>query len=176
MIEEQCLSSLVVSILPLVGVIVGALLSWYFQQHSWDRQRQWEMKRDVVFEAVRALGALDNALSDLYVGHDLSIPENEESRSRVPQISDETMTRWNTKVASLDGAKFLASMVVGKELRSALDKCAIEMQQIVIGIKKGTAKHNKASLKVLWPKIEAVYAAARKELNIKNTNHVVGVS
>src|SRR5579863_4588638 len=31
----------------------------------WGRQRQWEMKRDALFEAVRAIGTMDDALITL---------------------------------------------------------------------------------------------------------------
>jgi hypothetical protein len=41
----------------------------------WDRQKQWEMRRDIVFEVIRALGQLDNALPELCVAYSVPIAD-----------------------------------------------------------------------------------------------------
>jgi hypothetical protein len=134
----------------------------------WDRQKQWEMRRDAIFEVVRALGTLDNALLELNVAHSAPLPDTEELRSDALQNCFDKMTNWNAHGAEFDEARFLAGVLIGEELDSALGKYIIEMRHIVVGIRNKTKKHDDASQKVLWQKLEAVRIAVRKELKIDN--------
>jgi hypothetical protein len=134
----------------------------------WDRQEQWKMRRDTVFEVVRALGTLDNALLELDIAHSAPLPDSEELKCDALQNRLEKMKNWNAYGAKFDGAKFLAGMFIGEELDSALSKCIIEMRDIVAGIRKQTNKHDEASQKALWQRLEAVRLAVRKELKLEN--------
>jgi hypothetical protein len=134
----------------------------------WDRQKQWEMRRDAVFEVVRALGTLDDELLKLNVAHTTSLPECEELKNDAIQNRLEKMTEWNLHGARFDGAKFLADMFVGEELRSALSTCIICMRDIAAGIRDGTKRHEENSQKTLWHKLKAVRESVRKELQLEN--------
>lgn len=111
---------------PLVGVGFGYLIA----DKVWDRQKQWEMRRDAVFEVVRALGELQYALIELHSVHSRPIPENEDMKLYV-------MNEIRDKAKSLDmcNAKFycsmfLARMVVGKELHKTLTESVNEIRSI----------------------------------------------
>jgi hypothetical protein len=64
--KAQLLSTLIISVSTLCGVAIGSVGTWLIQHNLWDRQKQLELKHDVVLDAVRALADLDSTVSEHY--------------------------------------------------------------------------------------------------------------
>jgi hypothetical protein len=164
------LSYLVPALTTLIGVALGA----YISGKSWNRQRQWEMRRDAVFEAVRALGELEYALVDLHSIYSFpcSIPTSELKDLKTYTLSKrlEKREKFDSCNAKINGAMFLTDMVVGEMLGKALCDCVNEMRSIVLKILKGDTAYfmRSESKEALAHKIKAVNVAARKELKLVN--------
>ena len=65
----------------------------------WDRQKRWELKREVLFEATRRLSELDNAL--LGFGAALRV-EHEPDNPQWEQAFHERAKRWTDASKSFD--------------------------------------------------------------------------
>jgi hypothetical protein len=133
----------------------------------WDRQKQWEMKRDTVFEVVRILGELDNALLDLAHYYFVPIPEH---GAKVLSERNKAKERWNSNMARFDSARFLVDMVVGKSLSAALSECIKEMHSVAKRAEDGDATSYTSSQAAIKQKVDAIYISARKVLNLKNVS------
>jgi hypothetical protein len=134
----------------------------------WDRQEQRKLKRDAVFEVVRALGELRNALLNLAYAYSLSAPEYADLRTKVQGIKKEASERWESCDAKLDGANFLADLFVGKELGTALYEYTHEMRSVALKVLDGDTVIFTSSTAARSQKATAVYLSARKELNLEN--------
>ncbi len=130
----------------------------------WDRQKQWEMRRDAVFEAVRTLGQLDNALLELHVAYSVSTSRDD----FVAQNRLEKGDSFNTIGSNLDGARFLADAIVGRPLGKALSDCVFGMRMVAKDIMHGDAGRYTATQRERAIQILAVYAAVRRELKLEN--------
>jgi len=132
----------------------------------WNRQRQWEMRRDVIFEAMRALGELDCALVDLQSIHLSQIPTSDElQQDRSKKMKDSRMRLYACET-KFNGMRFLTDVVVGEGLSSALDEFDKEIRSIATKINAGDNAHFRQIevLSSLVNKRDAVTVAARKEI------------
>ena len=136
----------------------------------WDRQKQWEMKRDTVFEVMRILGELDNALLDLAHYYFVPIPERVDSRAKILSERNKAKERWNSNMARFDSARFLVDMVVGNSLSTALSECIKEMHSVAKRAEDGDATSYTSSQAAIKQKVDAIYISARKVLNLKNVS------
>ena len=148
---------------PLIGVGIGYLIT----NKVWDRQKQWEMKRDTVFDVVRALGELDSALLNLNVACRQPISNNEDKNAKALITMREMGEAFISCHTKFDRAKFLAAMIVGEKFYGALSDCAGEMRSIANKIIEGDSTHYINAQKSLIEKIYAVNEAGRKELNLR---------
>jgi hypothetical protein len=149
---------------PLIGVGLGYLISL----KVWDRQKQWEMRRDVIFEVVRSLGELDNSLSGLHVEYCLSIPNNEGSKEEALVKRNEKRDDFISCHTKINSARFLADMVIGDKFDAAISECLYEMRSIAEKIIDGDTSCYLHAQKALGEKIRAVNQGARRELRLKN--------
>jgi hypothetical protein len=135
----------------------------------WDRQKQWEMRRDAVFEAIRALGKFDNVLLDLAHAYSLPNLEREDLRSNVLSKRKEAREHFDSCGSRLAGARFIADMVVGEALGTAFYECTNEMQSVALKVLSGDAESFTNSQAAISQKVNAVYKSAQKELKLKST-------
>jgi hypothetical protein len=136
----------------------------------WDRQKQWEMRRDTVFESMRALGELDCALVDLQSKNLTQIPKSDElKQDRSSRMKDIRM-RFHACETKFNGTMFLTDVVVGEGLSNALLECDKEMRSIATKIIAGDTAYfaeNEVIASLVY-KRDAVKLAARKELKLEN--------
>ncbi|HEX7728941.1 MAG TPA: hypothetical protein VF392_07890 [Terracidiphilus sp.] len=129
---------------------------------AWDRQRQWEMKRDAVFEVMRELGQLENALLEFYVAHSCTIPDNDLKTSNLL----EKKTNWNRIVSRVNGAKFIANTIVSESLSIALDQFVLERLRAGMEISQGNYQEYFAKQGQFKKQLDSVYGEIRKELKV----------
>ncbi|MGA7831546.1 MAG: hypothetical protein WCA21_11335 [Terracidiphilus sp.] len=135
---------------PLLGVGFGYLIS----DKVWNKQKQWEMKRDQIYEALRAVAELDYCLIALHAF-------KQHERLRMLETAHEKFAQ----------VIFLTDVVVGTEVGDALNDFGNEIRLISVKIIDGNEDYfdEPEKLKRLQMKI-AIKSAARKELNIRNTD------
>jgi hypothetical protein len=135
----------------------------------WDRQKQWEMRRDAVFEAVSTLGELANALYGLHSVHSCPMPEREDLKAYMSSERRDKAMSFDTCNARIYRAMFLTRLVVGEQLGMALVECVNEMRSITLKILSGDTAHfmKPESKEILAEKLQNVILAARKELKIE---------
>jgi hypothetical protein len=137
---------------------------------QWNRQRQWEMRRDTVFELMRALGELDCALVDLQSIYLSQIPESDELKKDRSNKMKEIRHRLYACETKFNSIRFLTEVVVGEGLNEALNEFDKEIRHISAKIiDVDHAYFNKVEVVAsLVRKRDSVEVAARKELDIKN--------
>lgn len=133
----------------------------------WDRQKQWEMKRDALFEVVRTLGSLDDALLELFSAYNAALPEDDNRKQIFLENRVTRYTNWYEASIKFDAARFLAKLVCGRKVGNVLDECMNCIRAVSLKITQGEpANYSDSAIKRLT-KIESVYASVRKELNLK---------
>jgi hypothetical protein len=143
----------------------------------WDRQKQWELKRDVVFEVMQALGELEDSLISLHSVHVNSVQEGKDPNEFVQNQIHNELISFDTCNRKFFRVMFKARLVVGKELHHALTECAEETRSISrMILKKENAQYIQSESEVVPRKLAEintgafvdrifdVVLAARKEL------------
>ena len=130
----------------------------------WDRQRQWELKRDTVVSAVQAMDAVKDAL--------MSYAARREGAKHVgidPKMSEnvmESMTTWTERSSAFEAKRAMAALICGKEFNDALWK----IQQTLRGgfsklFKDTISTYDDIGAEIRDRTIDAI-VAARNELGI----------
>jgi hypothetical protein len=126
----------------------------------WDRQRQWEMKRDAVSDALRTLRELETSLISLHSVFSHPMVENALRIQSAAQFD-----ACNTKYLH---AKDFADLVVGKELPKHLAAYFQQVGAIAQEVLKGNPAYFTSERKSkLAEKYNKIAQEARKELNIQ---------
>lgn len=140
----------------------------------WDRQKRWEMKREVLFEATRKISEIDEAM----LSHSIVLKEDrakqKEWEARTPTAEEqlawtrtkhERVMRWSKASSEFDVSRAFVPIVCGKEATQAfneLGRC--------INILAGQMVHNPDAYDSgrveLFEKILLVQKAVRKELEV----------
>jgi C4-dicarboxylate-specific signal transduction histidine kinase len=120
MIESGFQSVLIGAVGPLIGVVVGSVLTWRVQRNEWDRQRQWELKRDVVFDVVRAMADLDGTVTEFCVA--FSSPSGnltEDAETALKNMKIEAIKRSVQCSSTYGRAHTVADLAIGGKLSRA---------------------------------------------------------
>ncbi|MFP5203845.1 MAG: hypothetical protein ACLGP3_07715 [Acidobacteriota bacterium] len=133
----------------------------------WDRQKQWEMRRDIVFESMRKTGKLESCLIDLLSFHESKVSDNQEFK--------EAQKRFLVCAEEFENTMYITDLLVGEKLCGLLHDCVNKIRRIALQIIDGkmpTSLIFEASKQVL-NEVKVVKLAARKELEIKNHDAIV---
>lgn len=141
----------------------------------WDRQKQWEMRRDAVYDAWRALRELETALIDLRSAHLCPIPNNNEDlKNHSLNMRQNTAAQFYACFTRFNHAKELADLVVGEKLTKHFSAYFQNVGPIAKEIFNGNAEFfTSEKSKELADISNVIRQEARKELNINNADHLV---
>ncbi len=131
----------------------------------WDRQRQWEMRRDAVADVFKSLGPLNQAIRDFDLAY--NIGETNEKRKAYRD--------FNSCWEKFECSRSIANLVVSESLRNAMSECSSALLFARNCFLVDDTEHLSDSLDERDQKINAVYAAARKELRIEDIDPVVAL-
>jgi hypothetical protein len=132
---------------------------------TWDRQRQWEMKRDAVLAVVPSLGRTRDAL--MYLAGLVSqmredLPSEWQRHPKLAELSLELIRR----LEEFDEKRLIASFLCSDELATALDEAGKAIRSAISTIKK----EEHFSMSELFPPVrETVSTAllkAREEIGL----------
>jgi hypothetical protein len=127
----------------------------------WNRQRQWEFKRDVLLEAVKRLGACHEAFTQLVIaftaeGDTPGLADNRIERSRAfNESSPEFLT----------SARLLVDLVCGRECKVAFAEFGLLLRELGTETMTGDVQAFKKS-REFGPKYQTACTALQKELGV----------
>ena len=127
----------------------------------WNRQRQWEFKRDVLLEAVKRLGACHEAFTQLVIafnaeGETPGLVRNRSERSRA---FNDASTEFITS------ARLLVDLVSGRECRAAFAEFGLLLRELATETMTGNVDAFKKS-EDFGAKYLAACNTLRKELRV----------
>jgi hypothetical protein len=148
----------------------------------WDRQRRWELKRDVLLDAMKKLGVLPEHLVSLQnVYRDFGTGP---SGWRVDETQAREALKWQRAAGDFDAALFLAELVCEPQLVHAMREFSLIGRRTAETVmKEGHLSHPGVSeewsrewSRELMAKFNSATEAARKELGIAGTvfSHLTG--
>jgi hypothetical protein len=132
----------------------------------WNRQKGWEMKREVLFSAAEALAQVDEALLKYGTVH--NVVEDRNDHKWVEAIYERSQL-WQKASAALDETRMLIAVVCGRETQRAFDELAVLTNSVIAAVTKDKSAYA-ASQGDLAKKIFAVRMAMRKELDVDTPN------
>ncbi len=142
----------------------------------WDRQRQWEMRRDAVYDAWRALHELHTSLFNILSVFSHPIPNygnDEDLKNSLLSTRSQAADQFDACKTTYYHANNLARLVMGNEFPKLFCAYAKQAEQIANEIMNGnTGSFTPERSKELAEKINDILQGARKELNIKNADCV----
>ena len=130
----------------------------------WDQQKRWEMKREVLFEAARRLGAVNDALISLNSAYQAFRQREQRGEPVSLDAKAQAGVKWMDDSSKFEETILLIAIVCGKELKDACDSFHMCFRQIAAGIFREDAEIYFKSAPEFVTKSNAVTTAIRKEL------------
>jgi hypothetical protein len=134
----------------------------------WDRQKRWELRRDVLFEAGRRLADLDEALLryDALVRVIKAEPTDRTEMGEFAwaQSTHDVTENWRKASINFDESRLLVSIVCSRSVTSAFDDLAAFTNSIASKLTQNDVDIYKESRRELFKKILTARTAIRKEL------------
>lgn len=136
---------------------------------AWDRQRQWELRRDLVIDVIRALGELDKSLIDLHSAYSRPKTDCPEFNAETKIKRKEARDYWDLCHAKYYRAMFLTDLVSGRELIKKLSEYFHQISSIAFQILDENVSYFSSSdtRKKLAELEKVTIEEARKDLNFK---------
>ncbi|HWY58608.1 MAG TPA: hypothetical protein VNZ03_29355 [Terriglobales bacterium] len=135
----------------------------------WDRQKQWELKREALFEATKRIALIIDKLGTLQAFYLSEKKSVEEGSPRRREKELEVLGEWQRAANSLDQATFLVNLVCGQALRRSLLDFVSFARKLSVEITGGDVEAFNTSLKDLLTKSNAITAAMRQELRVEKS-------
>lgn len=131
----------------------------------WDKQKRWEMKRDVLFETTKRVAALYNALSQLQVVLRTQSANADLKSSTVgQQMKIDEHNEYFARKAALKESQFFVEVTCGREIADAINAFDSLVTRVAAGIHKDDTTIFDASNRQLIALRDGVRAAIRNEL------------
>lgn len=130
----------------------------------WDRQKRWEMKRDVLFEATKRLVAVQNALRALESAYQVHRQRERRGEAVSLDAKEQAGAKWMDVSRIFDETCLLMGVACGKEVKDACDDVREFAGRIALGIYNENLEIYAKSVHELAKKSFAAMHAIRKEL------------
>ena len=128
----------------------------------WNRQRQWELRRDALLAAAKALGGCHQAITDLAVAYKVG-----GDNPGLMQNQIDRQSQWNAvQTEFATSTRLLVNLVAGKECRRAFSEFGSLTSDIVRKMVAGDVDAFKKSEKEFRTSYIAACSALRKELGV----------
>jgi hypothetical protein len=136
----------------------------------WDRQKQWELKRDVLLEAIKRIAALDDALSSYksFMGLDtVRTPEGPELDLHWSQRKLKVKQEWGKANTNFDETRYYVGIICSTELKQVLDDLGIFAHLFGAELARGNIPAEPQGQTEFFTRVIKARAAIRKELGIQ---------
>jgi hypothetical protein len=135
----------------------------------WDRQKRWEMKREVLFEAAKTLQEVQDAMLNLHAAFQVAEDRRQGGEVELPQLTLDASQRWLVGLAKFETTGLLVYVVCGSEIKKAFGDLRILTKRVAKEISHGNPAFYGTSIGELNNKAQAVTDAIRKELETDKT-------
>jgi hypothetical protein len=132
----------------------------------WDRQRQWELKRDALLEGGRALADLNAALMKLNAVYSAKA-ENTQISKAFENQETAAIDAFNKAAYSFQRAQLVVSVVSGNEVQKAFIAMETILKEISLEVVDGDTKKYSKTLPRLKESATGVTRAIQKELGME---------
>lgn len=133
----------------------------------WDRQKRWELKREVLFEATRRVGEIEELLNTLNSILQVELKEPKEGNLAWMEMKIANNKKWSRASAHFDETKLFVGVTCGKETKEAFDSYGKLALELATGINNRTADAYQKYFPELTIKHFAVRSAVRNELGVE---------
>jgi hypothetical protein len=140
----------------------------------WDKQKRWEMKREVLFEAAKRMSEVDDALLGLSIAikedhkkqkaWEAQSPEDAERLSWM-QLRGERFSRWSKASTEFDESRVFVTVVCGEEASQAFAELGAFVNKLSAEMTRDPESYDK-SRSELFTKLLRAQKAMRKELEV----------
>jgi hypothetical protein len=137
----------------------------------WDRQEQWKLKRDLVFDFIRALADLDRAINEF--GNAFSfkpINPSEDLNRGIKEQKAEAARLHMQCSTTFQRAHTVADIAIHGALSRAISAYFQRASVLLLGIHNETAQYDSNARLELAKLHNAVIIAARNELGVHETD------
>jgi hypothetical protein len=135
----------------------------------WNKQKHWEMKRDVIFEMSKNISGVDDALTTMYSTHLHYQTVAESGQMADALVKAEKLSKvtvnFGRSADGYDGALALMSIVCGLELHQALREFIIFARQLVPQIQQNPQVYTQSAAEIA-KRLFRIRGLMRKELGV----------
>jgi hypothetical protein len=171
MIDSTFVSAVIIGTVSLVGIGVNSWIAWRNQSKEWDRQKQRELRRDAVIDAIRAHTDLGAALVNLNscLSGFLSQPKKKLTDKINTQVSD-ACQHFRDSRTSFMRAYHIANLAVGGKFSNALSAYFLLTGSVSDDMRRNKSFLDSAKSKKLALSSNNVILSARQALGIKDAD------
>jgi hypothetical protein len=133
---------------------------------QWDREKRWELKREVLFEAARRVAAAFVALQDLetILQTKLKLPHIDFATDK-----KDANNKWFQAKSALDESSLFVGVTCGKNMADTLDQYIRLTVTVAASVNLDNAQSYRDSLREIISLNEAIQGAIREELGISGS-------
>jgi hypothetical protein len=132
----------------------------------WDRQKKWELKRDVIFEGIKRIAALDDALTNYRSFVETEKANRKPDEPRWEQGLGKKLA-WSDAATKFDETRAFVGVICSKATREAFDALGLFASQIAAELVKDNPEFYHSSHAELFKKILIARLEAHNELGIE---------
>jgi hypothetical protein len=132
----------------------------------WDRQKRWELKRDLLLELTKKTAAVSDALTGLHSVYMTEKANEEKGQSARMDKRIEAGKALSDATDAYDQASLLVSVVCEAETRKVLNVFSLMCRQIAARITSGEPQAFVNDMRDWLTKRETIMTVTRKELGI----------
>lgn len=130
----------------------------------WDRQKRWELKREILFDASKKTGNLGHALGALY---GVYIPqENEMNKETIRVLQAQAQTRWCQALGELASATTTVGLVCSSKTKDAFHDLFCFLAEVGSAINNGRPEAFQECTDIYGQRMEQITQAIRKEIEV----------
>jgi hypothetical protein len=129
----------------------------------WDRQRQWELKREAVLGAIEALSAAEDTLMTACAFHQMLLKKR---TSLAKEQYDKAMLDWKDKMTVFESKRTIATLMCGDELNTSLITVRNAIRTGMKWLMTRSVKSSDEIGALVSPAMHAAVIGARRELGL----------
>jgi len=135
----------------------------------WDRQKQWELKRDILFDAVKRLNEVDSKLLSLNTFWEHKITGKIDSEESEIRLSHDYTTEWQKAIHEFEEVEALTQITCSAETMRAFAQLGDLLRRLASEIVNGNEIAYKYSRQERDKRFGLAKVAIRRELGIPIT-------
>jgi hypothetical protein len=145
----------------------------------WDRQKRWELKRDILLQALKRITAVDDTLTNLKSFMELDanrLPQGGELDSQWEQRKLDMIQGWHRACTDLDETCGIVDAICSFELKVPFDDLSKYTKFVASHLSRGALQRWAELQMEMWNRMKRARTSIRKELELNVTKSQSNVS